>query len=140
MIKIQLYFLVLLLLLFLVLILIFHASFTESAQSTCLLKSNLTQLTFYTYSNLTFRTCSSITALWWLFKGVIFCKWSENIKATDVSVILSFLFLFGSVSIIQQKEQDVLHLIGSVEIGKFLRTGITLCFQTLHVSTRFLQA
>lgn len=55
-------------------------------------------------------------------------------KAVGISVICSFLFLFASVSARQEKKQNILHLIESVEMGKALQT---LHLLTPHVAASF---
>lgn len=65
-----------------------------------MLKSDL-----HTYSDLTFGLLTSVLA----FQTIIFAKWSEDIEAANKSVILSFLFLFGSDSIMQEKKNRLFY-------------------------------
>lgn len=51
----------------------------------------------------------------------------KNIKAAKkTSVILSVSFLFGSVSIIEDRELNILHLIDSIEMGIALWTELSV--------------
>lgn len=77
-----------------------------------------------------FGVCSSVTGPRPVLRWPFCSKWCENIRAQNVSVFLSFLFLSASDSYYAAE-----YVTAHCADWKPQWTGTTFCFPALHVST-----